>query len=102
MPDASYRKTADHRCITKNCAVHEMLVRARHTRGSFDEDRRGLTASADDDGDDQPVDTEHTSHDDGHDRLHDQLRTQDTHGSNADTGLGCAIGGTEACINTPG
>ena len=57
----------------------------------------GRTSGADDDRNDEAVDSEHTSHDDGHDRLHDQLGSEDTHGGDTDARLGCAIRRTKAC-----
>lgn len=54
-----------------------------------------LTVLGDDDGNNQAVDTEHTSHDDGNDVLHDDVGVQDTHRGNADTGLGRAVGSAE-------
>jgi len=49
----------------------------------------------DDDGGDKTVDTEHTSHDNGNDGLHHQLRSEDTHGHDTNTGLGGTVGGTK-------
>lgn len=48
------------------------------------------------DGDDEAVDTNDTSHNDGHDVLDDEVGPEDTHGGNADTRLGSAVGGTQA------
>ena len=55
------------------------------------------TSGADDDRNDEAVDTEDTRHDDGHDRLHDQLRAEDTHGGNADACLRRSISSAETC-----
>jgi len=57
----------------------------------------GRTSGADDDRNDEAVNTKDTRHDDGHDRLHDQLRAEDTHGGDADACLRRSIGGAEAC-----
>ena len=54
-----------------------------------------LTGAGDDDGDDEAVDTEDTSHDDGDNRLNDQLGLEHGDGADADAGLGSAVGGTE-------
>merc|ERR1711966_183964 len=61
----------------------------------------GVLAFTDDDlglgdhGNDQAVDTDHTSHDNGDDRAHDEVRAHHTHGGNADAGLSSAVGGAE-------
>ena len=53
-----------------------------------------LTGAGDDDGDNEAVDTEDTSHDHGDDRLDDELGLEDSDGADADAGLGSAVGGT--------
>jgi hypothetical protein len=81
-----------------------------------------LQTVGDQDGDDETVDTDNTSHDDGDNvcaglamsrlqtvlfmpqrsaedarrTLDDQVRTEDTHGADTDTSLGSTVGGTEA------
>lgn len=46
--------------------------------------------------DDEPVDTNDTSHDDRDNGLHDELGVHDTHGGDADGGLGRSVSGTKA------
>lgn len=48
--------------------------------------------------DDEPVDTNDTSHDDGHNGLHDELGVHDTHRGDTDGRLCRAVGGTKACL----
>jgi len=55
-----------------------------------------LQTVGDQDGDDETVDTDNTSHDDGDNVLDDQVRAEDTHGADTDTSLGSTVGGTEA------
>ena len=49
----------------------------------------------DDDGDDEAVDTEDTSHDDGDDTSHDTVGGVDTEVGETDAGLGGTVGGAE-------
>ena len=49
----------------------------------------------DNDGNNEAVDTEDTSHDDGNDVLHDSIRVGDTHRGNTDGGLGSAVSRTK-------
>jgi len=56
-----------------------------------------LTAVGDDDGNDEAVDAEHTSHDNGDDRLHDQVRLHHTHRRHADPRLGSSVRSAEVC-----
>ena len=56
-----------------------------------------LTSCADNHGNNEPVDTEHTSHDHRDDRLHHQLWPHHTHGRDTHAGLCRAIGSTETC-----
>jgi len=55
-----------------------------------------LQTVGDQDGDDETVDTDNTSHDDGDNVLDDQVRAEDTHGADTDTSLGSTVGGAEA------
>jgi len=48
------------------------------------------------DGDDETVDTNDTSHNDGNNVLDDEIRAEDTHGSDTNTGLGSTVRGTKA------
>jgi hypothetical protein len=48
------------------------------------------------DGDDQTVNTNDTSHNDRNNVLDDKVRAENTHGGNADTRLGGTVGGAEA------
>lgn len=50
-----------------------------------------LTSRADDNSNDQTVDTKHTSHNYWHNRLHHQLWPHHTHRSNTNARLSCAI-----------
>ena len=56
-----------------------------------------LTSCTDNDSNNQPINTQHSSHDHWHNRLHHQLWSHHTHRSNAYTGLGCPISGAKAC-----
>jgi len=58
-----------------------------------------LTGARNDDRDDEAVDTEDTSHDDGDDGLDDELGLEDSDGADADAGLGSAVGGTHVAEN---
>lgn len=58
---------------------------------------RRLTVGGDDDGDDEAIDTKHTSHDHGDDGLHDELGTHHTHGRDTDARLGSSVSRTHAC-----
>ena len=71
-------------------ATNWILSRERKKEGQ-------LTLGRRDDGNDEAVNAEHTSHDDGNDGAHYKLGAHDTHGSHADARLGSAIGGTEVC-----
>ena len=51
-----------------------------------------VTFLDDNDGHDHPVYTQDTGHDHWHNRLHDQLGFEDTHGADAYTSLGRAVG----------
>ena len=55
-----------------------------------------LTSCTDNDCDNQTIDTQDTSHNNGDDGLHDELRAHDTHGGNSNTTLCCAISRSEA------
>jgi len=55
-----------------------------------------LQTVGDQNGDDETVDTDNTSHDDGDNVLDDQVRAEDTHGADTDTSLGSTVGGAEA------
>ena len=58
--------------------------------------RSGLVElSVDDDGGDETVDSQNTSHDDGDDGSHNQVGSHDTHGRDAHAGLGGAVGRSE-------
>ena len=46
-------------------------------------------------GNDETVDTQDTSHDDGNDGLHDQFRLQDTHAADTNTTLSSTISSTQ-------
>ena len=58
-----------------------------------------LTGSRDDNRDNEAVDTEDTSHDNGNDGLDDELGLQDGHRADTDTGLGSSVGGSEVAEN---
>ena len=49
----------------------------------------------DDDSDDEPVDPEHTCHDNTNDVLHDESRRHHAHGAEPDAALGGSIGGAQ-------
>ena len=51
--------------------------------------------SLNDDGNNEAVDAEHTRHDDRNDVSHDQTGVHDTHGRDADSGLGRAVRGSD-------
>lgn len=53
------------------------------------------TLSVEDDGHDEAIDTQDTSHDDGYDGLEDQVGLEDTHAADADATLGGSVCGTE-------
>lgn len=57
-----------------------------------------LTITRDQDTDDQPVNGNDTSHNDGNNALDQQIRAQDTHGADTDTGLGRSVGSSQACL----
>ena len=57
----------------------------------------GVDGGGDDDGNNETVDTQHTSHDHGDDGLHDELGTHHTHGSDTDARLGGTVRRTHAC-----
>jgi hypothetical protein len=48
-----------------------------------------------DNGNDEAIDTENTSHDTGDQRLEDEVLSQDTDGADTDTRLGSSVRGTE-------
>ena len=48
-------------------------------------------------GNDETVNGNNTSHDDGNDGLHDELGVHDTHGADAHAGLGSAVGSAKVC-----
>ena len=56
---------------------------------------RLVELSVDDDGGDEAVDTQDTSHDNGDDGPHDEIRSHDTHRGDTHTSLGGAVGRTE-------
>jgi hypothetical protein len=56
-----------------------------------------LDASSHHNGNDEAVDTNHTSHNHGNDGLHDELGVHDTHGADAHAGLGSAVGSAKVC-----
>ena len=80
---------------SRHVSVRQRLAAAGRADSAAAE--RARTACADNDGDDEPVDAQHSCHDDGHDGLHHQLGPHDTHGGDAHARLGCAIGGAKAC-----
>lgn len=55
------------------------------------------TAVANDDSNDEAVDTEHSRHDNRDDALHDQIRLQHTHGRDADTTLRSPVRSAKVC-----
>ena len=59
-----------------------------------------IHAVGDQDGDDESVDGNDTSHDDGNDGLHDELRAHDGHGSNTSTALGSSVSSSESYIRS--
>ena len=56
----------------------------------------------DDDGGDEPVNTEDTSHDTGDQTLEHEVGSEDTDGANTNAGLGSTVGGTEIGENEGG
>lgn len=54
-------------------------------------------AVGDEDGHDETVDTNDTSHNNGNNVLDDKVRAEDTHGGDTDTRLGGTVGGAQAC-----
>ena len=58
-----------------------------------------VTLLSDENGNDETVDTQDTSHDDGNDRLHDQFRLQDTHTADTNTTLSGTISSTQIWKN---
>jgi hypothetical protein len=54
------------------------------------------TASTDDNGNDETIDSKHTSHDDWNDVTHNELGLDDTHSRHSDSGLSGTIGSSEA------
>lgn len=59
--------------------------------------REPRTAGRNEDGDDEAVNTNNTSHDARNDGLHHELRAHDSEDGHTDTGLGGTVGGTEGC-----
>merc|ERR1719379_1176587 len=56
-----------------------------------------LNVTIDDDGSDETIDTQHTSHDDWNDGSHHHIWSHDAHGHNANTRLGSAVCCTQVC-----
>ena len=56
---------------------------------------RALTVTLEQNGDDESVHAEHTSHDDGDNRSEEQVGLQHGHGHDTDAGLGSAVGSAE-------
>jgi len=56
---------------------------------------RLLTSSLEDNGNDETVDTEDTSHNNGDEGLEDEVLSQHSNGGNTDTGLGSTVGSSE-------
>lgn len=54
-----------------------------------------LTSALEDDSDDETIDTEDTSHNNGDDGLEDEVGLEDTHAADADARLGGTVGSTE-------
>ena len=50
-----------------------------------------------DDRDNQAVDTQDTSHDNGYDGLEDEVGLQHTHAGDTNTTLGGSVGGSQVC-----
>lgn len=63
----------------------------------LEERRVLLKIVGDQDGDDETVNTDDTSHDDGDNILDNQVGAEDTHGRDTDTCLGSSVGGAETC-----
>lgn len=59
--------------------------------------RFGINPSTNDNGDNQPVNTQHSCHNHGHYGLHNQLRPHHTHRCYAHPALGCPICSSHAC-----
>ena len=57
-----------------------------------------LTSGLENDGDNKPVDTQDTGHNNGDEGLEDELRLEDTDGGNTDTGLGGTVSGSRAAL----
>ena len=57
-----------------------------------------LTFVGDEDRDDETVDGNDTSHDNGNHRLHDEVGPHDTHGCDSHTTLSCAICCPQTCV----
>lgn len=57
----------------------------------------GLEGAGNQHSNDQTVDGNDTSHDNGNDRLHDQLGPHHRHGGDTGTGLGRSVGGSQSC-----
>jgi hypothetical protein len=55
------------------------------------------TSIGNEDGDDEAVNTDDTGHDDRDDVFNDQVGTEDAHGGNPDTRLGCAVRRAKTC-----
>ena len=58
-----------------------------------------LTCALDDHGDDQAINTQNPSHDDGDNISHHQLGVHHTHGGNTDTRLGGSVSSADVCWN---
>jgi len=58
-----------------------------------------LTCTLDDDGNNEAINTEHTSHDHGNDISHHQLGVHDTHGRNTNTRLSGSVRSTDIYQN---
>lgn len=56
----------------------------------------GLDVTRDEDGDDETVNGNDTGHDYGDDTPDEEIRAEDTHGGDTDTGLGGTVRGTQA------
>ena len=64
--------------------------------------QRSLTGTGDDDGDNETVDTEDTSHDNGNNGLDDELGLEDGDGADADARFGSTVGSAEISENESG
>jgi len=67
--------------------------------GVFEKKKIALTLALQDDGDDEAVDTQNTSHNDWNKWLEDQFWLQDTHAANTDTGLGGTVWSSQVAEN---